>query len=63
MDTTKRLTNASLDDMVFEGRNKEYGAYMLRKLYNKHVTRATVIAIVLFVLFLSIPLIQSLFKD
>lgn len=59
----KRLATASLDDMVFEGRNQEYGAYMLRKIYNKHVTRATIIAIVLFVLFLSIPLIKSLFQD
>lgn len=58
----QRLAVASLDDMVFEGRNKEYGAYMLRKLYNKHVTRATIIAIILFILFLSIPLIQSMFK-
>lgn len=59
----QRLAVATLDDMVFEGRNKEYGAYMLRKWYNKHVTRATIIAIALFVLFLSIPLIRSMFKD
>ncbi|RNI28616.1 energy transducer TonB [Rufibacter latericius] len=59
----QRLATATLDDMVFEGRNKEYGAYMLRKLYTKHVNRAIVIAIILFVLFLSIPLIQSMFKD
>jgi protein TonB len=58
----QRLATATLDDMVFEGRNKEYGAYMLRKLYTKNVNRAIVIAIILFVLFLSIPLIQSMFK-
>ncbi len=58
----QRLATASLDDMVFENRNKEYGAYMLRKIYNKHVNRAIIISIALFILFLSIPLIQSLFK-
>jgi protein TonB len=51
---------ASLDDIVFETRNKSYGAYVLRKIYNKHVTVATIIAIALFVLFLSLPLIANL---
>jgi protein TonB len=31
--------NASWDDMVFENQNKEYGAYVLRKLVNKHTLR------------------------
>ncbi len=51
---------ASMDDIVFETRNKSYGAYMLRRIYNKHVTIATFIAIALFVLFLSAPLIANL---
>ncbi len=29
----------SLDDIVFEGRNKSYGAYFLRKIYNDHVVK------------------------
>lgn len=28
---------ASLDDLVFEGRNQAYGAYQLRQSYNRHV--------------------------
>src|SRR5690606_34064344 len=37
-------------DMVFEGRNKEYGAYSLRKSYSGYATRAIIIAIVGFAL-------------
>ncbi|MEJ8803581.1 energy transducer TonB [Pontibacter sp. H249] len=55
-----QLAKASLDDIVFEGRNKAYGAYSLRKLYNKHVTKAYIIATILFFLFISIPLISRL---
>ena len=31
--------NASWDDMVFENQNKEYGAYVLRKLVNKNTLK------------------------
>ncbi|ARS36653.1 energy transducer TonB [Pontibacter actiniarum] len=58
MDASK-LAKASLDDIVFEGRNRAYGAYLLRKLYNKHITIAAIVAILLFALFLSIPLISK----
>ncbi|CAM3621030.1 energy transducer TonB [Pontibacter korlensis] len=61
MDASK-LAKASLDDIVFEGRNRAYGAYLLRRLYNKHITIAAITAIVLFFLFLSIPLITKLIK-
>ncbi len=53
-------TKASLDDIVFEGRNKAYGAYVLRKLYNSHITKAAIIATILFFLFISIPLISKM---
>ena len=49
MDVNKIL-NADILDIIFEGRNKEYGAYDLRKTYNKRLLRAiggTVILIVL----------------
>jgi periplasmic protein TonB len=59
MDVSK-LEKASLDDIVFLGRNKAYGAYLLRKIYDKHVNIAAVIAISLFGLFISIPLITKL---
>lgn len=59
MDASK-LPKASLDDIVFAGRNKAYGAYLLRKVYSKHVVKAATIATLLFFLFISIPLIQRL---
>ncbi|PRY07815.1 outer membrane transport energization protein TonB [Pontibacter ummariensis] len=57
---SKLAANASLDDIVFQGRNKAYGAYLLRKLYNSHITKAAIIATLLFLLFVSIPLIAKL---
>ncbi len=39
---TKQLLTASLLDILFEGRNKEYGAYCLRKEYNKRLTYAMI---------------------
>ncbi|MCX6190265.1 MAG: energy transducer TonB [Bacteroidetes bacterium] len=54
---------ASMDDMVFENRNKNYGAYILRKIYNKHVTISTAIASGLFVIFIATPYIIKAFGD
>lgn len=39
MDVNK-LQNADFLDILFEGRNKEYGAYELRKTYNRRITIA-----------------------
>ncbi|UOQ54549.1 hypothetical protein [Hymenobacter cellulosivorans] len=60
MDNTQ-LAQASFNDIVFEGRNKAYGAYVLRRLYNKHVTRALLIAVALLALMVSFPLIARMF--
>ncbi len=38
-----KILSADLLDLVFEGRNKDYGAYDLRKRYNKRITLALVI--------------------
>jgi protein TonB len=38
-----KILSADILDIVFEGRNKEYGAYDLRKKYNKRITMALVI--------------------
>ena len=35
-----KILSADILDLVFEGRNKEYGAYELRKTYNKRLTIA-----------------------
>jgi len=60
METKLNYATASMNDIVFETRNKAYGAYFLRRIYNKHVTIATIVAIALFILFISAPLIANL---
>ncbi len=38
-----KILSSDLLDLVFEGRNKEYGAYQLRKTYNKRIITALII--------------------
>ena len=58
-----QIAKASLNDIVFEGRNKAYGAYVLRRLYQRHVTRALIIATAIFSLLVFFPLIAQFLKD
>ena len=37
-----KILNADILDIIFDGRNKEYGAYELRKTYNKRLTNALI---------------------
>jgi len=49
-----KILNADILDIIFEGKNKEYGAYELRKTYNRRITTAIgVMALVCLLLFLS----------
>lgn len=48
-----------LDQIVFEGRPQDYGAYQLRKRYNRILGRASLIAILLFVSITGLPKIIS----
>jgi len=48
---------ADIDEIVFEKRNKVYGAYFLRKAYNKYVTRALIISAAAIFLAAVIPFI------
>ena len=41
MDINKILS-ADVLDIIFEGRNKAYGAYDLRKTYNSRITKALI---------------------
>jgi protein TonB len=50
----------TLDDIVFEGRNKSYGAYLLRKIYNDNVLKALVISALLFSVGMATPVIVKL---
>ena len=55
----EQLAVKPFDEIVFEHRNKEYGAYELRKRYNKHMNTAFIIAITVFVISVSIPAIMD----
>ena len=50
-------------DIVFEGRNKAYGAYELRKENPKTTMRAMLIGSVIFVFLLATPLLAKLIPD
>jgi protein TonB len=54
--------NASLNDLIFEGRNKQYGAYYLRKIYDEYVLRSVGIAIFGFALAIGGPVIWEKIK-
>ncbi|CAG5003155.1 hypothetical protein DYBT9275_03075 [Dyadobacter sp. CECT 9275] len=45
----------SLNDIVFEGRNKLYGAYALRKGYSQTVQRSMILGVTLFLLMVMLP--------
>ncbi|MFD2785948.1 energy transducer TonB [Hymenobacter rubripertinctus] len=57
MATAAHISAPSLDDMVFEGRNKAYGAYVLRQVYGRHVTKAVALGITLSALLIALPVI------
>ena len=60
--TNAQLATASLDDIVFDGRNRHYGAYQLRASYQRHMTRALIIATAMFALLMAFPLLAHLWK-
>lgn len=47
---------ATFEDLLFLNKNKEYGAYILRKLYKRHMIIACFISITVFTLSVSSPL-------
>ncbi len=50
-------------EIVFEGRNKLYGAYELRKTNGKTTTKSLIIGAVIFVFLVSIPVLANLIPD
>ena len=49
----------TFDDIVFENRNKEYGAYQLRKKYNRVVLISTLIGIFVLGTIIIVPYIRA----
>ncbi|GAA4001418.1 energy transducer TonB [Hymenobacter fastidiosus] len=52
-----QLTTASLNDIVFEGRNQSYGAYVLRRIYNRHLITGLTISVLLGLVLVGIPIV------
>lgn len=50
---------ADLDQIVFEGRSQDYGAYQMRQRYNRILTRAMLIAFLLFISITGLPKVIS----
>jgi periplasmic protein TonB len=53
------LLQAQWADMVFEGRNKAYGGYNLRRIYDSHIMRALVIGGLAFIVGMCLPMLYS----
>jgi len=62
MKTIDKKTKESLDEIVFEDRNKEYGAYQLRKGYKKTMNKALSIAVALMLIGVVGPLLANYFN-
>jgi periplasmic protein TonB len=52
----------NLDDIAFEGRNKEYGAYFLRRRYSRYLFISGTIATFVFLLLVSVPILMDIFE-
>lgn len=58
-----KILSADVLDIIFEGRNKDYGAYQLRKTYNKRlITSLLIVAAICLLLFLGY-FISALLED
>src|ERR1700756_2541658 len=55
---SKKILSADILDILFEGRNKEYGAYDLRRTYRRRLTTALAVMAGLCVLILLVSMIQ-----
>ena len=57
---TNNFSRETMDDIVFEHRNKTYGAYSLRKMYNQNMSKGLFFSCTLFsLLFLYRPSVNE----
>jgi len=57
-----KILSADVLDIIFDGRNKEYGAYDLRKSYNKRITYALIVTFAVCLLLLLGSILANSFK-
>ncbi len=60
---TQKQKVESLDEIVFENRNKEYGAYVIRHLYGKYINRSFLISLTALLIAVAVPLIASYYNQ
>src|SRR5687767_5585980 len=58
-----KILSADVLDIIFEGRNKEYGAYQLRKTYNKRLMTALIVTASIIVLAFGGYILSNLFNS
>ncbi|ANH82345.1 energy transducer TonB [Niabella ginsenosidivorans] len=58
-----KILSSDLLDIVFEGRNKDYGAYELRRTYNKRIWKALVITVIAAIVIAGLVILQSKMKS
>jgi periplasmic protein TonB len=59
--TTANINFGSFLDIVFENRNKQYGAYVLRKYYSDRLIKAFVAGVIFIMLLIGVPYVTSMF--
>lgn len=58
-----KILSADVLDIIFEGRNKEYGAYQLRKTYNKRLMTALIVTASIILLSFGAYVLSNLFNQ
>ena len=59
----KQILQANILEIIFEGKNKAYGAYYLRKTYHKRLTTALIVMISLLLFTFIIYIVASHYKS
>ncbi len=59
----KSWMKSTIDDLVFEHRNKSYGAFSLRRLYDKHMSRGILIGLLSFLLLIFTPMLYAKYQE
>jgi periplasmic protein TonB len=58
MKTQASPPTVPMDDLIFANRNKSYGAYFLRRMYNRQLAKALFVAIALLAALLAYPVVS-----
>ena len=59
----KSWLKSSIDDLVFEFRNKEYGAFNLRRLYDRNMSKGMMVGLIFFLLLVFSPMIYAKIQE